>query len=498
MLRGGTPAGPATVQPSAARSGRVPAALAVLWIALDTMSAPPVERPEVFRDEIPWSVSAAVTLDLYLDLASPTRWEQAYDEAKLGSWGNLNPPVGKALLGLGLIGEASTRELQPRVWSDWAEGDSNERGRAALTAARRSVVVQGRALLLLCFALAWVVSGNGWASLLALVALTSDPSLEFLMTSAMTDVPMLLLASLAVAATVRYASRRSIFALACASIAVGLACATKLSAGAFAIGTVCVVLSPGIQVRRRLLHVTLVGALSLGAFIAVNPYLYPAPVERMDKMVAGWSEVKAHQRSDSTDAVDSPLEGLWHVTVRGVVAPYNRRHLSSRALWRSQRAAVLWIAGALGAMALMLAGPRPRRRLGWRGWGLVAATVLALTFPSLALGGPWPAPLLSVAGWIGLVRRIGLEGVRSRAGAYAVIYACTWVVAGLWLPLTWARYFVPVALLAMLSWPVGLCWLQDQIALPAGWQNTATGRAARLLGAAACVVAALALLVPPQ
>ena len=67
-------------------------------------------------DEPSWITTGYLTFQLYTSIAPPERWQVAYDEARLGDWGNLNPPLGKLWIGVFVAPAVAAGEVVNYQW----------------------------------------------------------------------------------------------------------------------------------------------------------------------------------------------------------------------------------------------------------------------------------------------------------------------------------------------------------------------------------------------
>src|ERR1700748_1783026 len=76
--------------------------LALLSSSLFREAAQPAQ---LYVDEAEWINSGRVAFDLLRPGASPQHWAESFDPRRLGAWGNLNPPVGKYIIGAAVTPE---------------------------------------------------------------------------------------------------------------------------------------------------------------------------------------------------------------------------------------------------------------------------------------------------------------------------------------------------------------------------------------------------------
>ncbi len=396
-----------------------------------------------YADETEWITSGYRTLGLVRDLASPGDWDQAYVD--LGAWGNQNPPVGKLIIGVAV---AAVR----------ANGDSvrylttfpfnyqrnllagNFPPTAYLVAARTAMALCGAACLVLIYIAAVLLLRVRWAPLAAPILLFASDTFVMHATRVFTDVPQLLLILAAVVAMLVFIGSQRTWVLVLALVLAGLACATKFSAAPIvAAAMLFVAISHG-SWRRRALQLVAVAVIPFGVFVAVNPYLYPAPIERTRTVMRQWSAYVARQQEESQlrwSAIHSRVDAISKVTSRAIVAP-------KLDTW------VPFACSGLGAAALLLL--RRRRIERWR------RNVLALVAAATILDGAAALlPVLVAIGVFWLIRR-----VRDRDGPsiYAAIVVAMFVVFTVgWIPFDWPRYYLPAIVWMPLLHAAGLAAL---------------------------------------
>lgn len=330
-----------------------PAALLVLaltaWLTVDA-----VQRP-AFADEANWITSSALTYRLVTEMAPPSTWERAYAERKLGDWGALNPPLVKCYIGA-VLAAAGYRDPLP-YWYDWLQtpewNDTHGRyppPRGALLAARLAVVLCSGLCLWLVYWCAWRLTASPWAIVAPFLGLTSV--FRYHGAQVFTDTPELacLLASgLCLITYVERPNGRSVF---WSAIWAGLACSVKFSAGQAVISLALATIWMGGKERVPQTCVALL--LPWAVFVALNPFLYPAPLFRTVELAFAWHLVKQAQQQFALiapEAVTSRLHALWLVLRFGVIDPFGSwlalvtvpLALLGAWTWRSRAWAILFL-----------------------------------------------------------------------------------------------------------------------------------------------------------
>jgi 4-amino-4-deoxy-L-arabinose transferase-like glycosyltransferase len=432
------------------------AIIATLWLRLLGQSA---ER-DVTTDEPAWITSGYVTLQLVRELASPSRWETAYEARQLGDWGNHNPPVAKLLIGL-----ATAHALRPGDRVDyrwlWDRGASwNLREGAmppahVLFAARAAIAGTAALCLLLAYLIALECTGGGWFALWAPFALGLIPIFSEHAALVYTDVPQLMFLLLAAWALMRFFARRRWAWLLVSLLAAGLACAVKFSSGPAVLAIVATLLWTE-KGRQRGYVVAATLTVPFAVFVAVNPYLYPAPVRRTAALITGWSESKREQQSDAQLANTSVQSRK-----RAASLVFQRVALSQE----HRRGPIEFVGGALLTLGLLV-----RTSVAWRQrkarsvlpWLLVSAAS-AMTYAVYwdAWGGG-PLALLCAGLCVGL--RCGHHAAQPsssnlRRRSLALVFLVFAVCVAAWLPFAWSRYYLPVLVWVPALQAVGLAAL---------------------------------------
>jgi hypothetical protein len=472
------------------------------------------QRPPILTaDESQWITSGYVAWKLLRQRAPPARWERAFDERELSDWGNKNPPLGKYWIGLAVTPHV---QVDSDVRYHWAffrpPGSPGPRNNAPppamLVAARTAIAVSGALALAACYLVALELLGASLWACLAPLSLFLVPSFQFHATRVFTDMPELALLLLGTHSLLAYA-RTSRFAwLAAALVCGGLACAVKFTAGAFCVAMLLYVGQRSL--RRRELRWALPAAVAVPVFcfVAVNPYLYDAPLAKTVQLVRDWQSSKALQREHPVvahQAVHGWNRGLELVSLRGALAPTSApfpRSDASEAVWRLTP--LLLGLSSLALAALWLGGLRPSlRRPAGRLWPLLGAFVGGSALEAI-LADRWT--------WFGGLCGLGLASLVVELGGrrgsvlrpFCCVLLATWLFTALWLPFDWSRYYLPVLV------PMSCVYAHGAAALASrfDWRtrevgeglDAATRRACTALGLAFALVSGcvlLAALTPP-
>jgi hypothetical protein len=357
------------------------------------------QQAPVTIDEPGWISSGAVTFDLVRRQAPVSDWEQAYDRLHLGDWGNQNPPVAKFYFGAVL---ALTGHGDPVAYR-WAFPRSAAQNLAAgtlpplavVTPVRLGVVLTAAAVLWLSYLLAFALVEH-LAAVLAPLVLFALPVFRFHATHVYTDVPELACVLLGAVLGCAYARRPRWATLIGAGLAGGLACAIKFNAAPIVAAAVLIVW--WYSTRQRIARAVAVAAMPLILFVAVNPYLYPAPIARTRAIISTWNARKLQQQHDpnlAASVVQSRAEALQLVLRRGIVQPHVTPPFS-----RSEP--LEWVLVPLLAAGLLVLLRKNPLRVAWATLFLthVAMTVWWLPLDWARYYLPvaiWIAPLVSVA-----------------------------------------------------------------------------------------------------
>lgn len=442
-----------------------PGLLVVLGATTFLIREARADRPG-FVDEPAWINAGAITLQLFADRAAPSIWEHAYRDRDLGDWGNKNPPLGKLLIGLAAA--CATSEAGETDRLGWRWGWTYEQNLAAgrlpsdelLRAARTASAVAASITLLLVYLAGTQLAASPKIAALGPLWLVLAPGFIGHAGLAVVDTFQLALMAFSTVACLRYARARRLRWLALGAAMGGLACAVKFNAAPALLGVGLWLLTLETGWQRRITTSCVAFVLSIGAFLVVNPYLYPAPLSRTVALIEEWSRSKSVQQTDpllASTAVRSPVEGLALASTRGLLA-----HASSTDPMKSSDEGPLplraghgaLLASAVAALAVFLT--LRRRRTDGRGEH-AHPIVWALLVASIALGFPGLIVLLG-AGVAASVRRDDAERTFAlRLPAYQL--GASWLAIGLWLPFDWPRYYLPILLFGAMLIPVAVRWL---------------------------------------
>lgn len=437
---------------------------AILLIGLLAASLLDLARlMKIHVDESPWITSGYITYRLVVDLAPPDRWETAY--SRLGSWGNMNPPVGKLLIGLFTAHAITENDVVAYNW-DWEQTRewNLTYGRMppphVLLGVRAGMVVTGTLCLLLAYLVAVQLVGVRWIALWAPVSLMFNTVFAAHSAMALTSVPQLLFLLLASWLFNQFLVRRKWPLLIGAAIAMGLACAVKFNSAPLVAVALLFAVRGWPDMRRRLLAASGIAAIPLMTFVAVNPYLYAAPLQRTRSLLQQWSATIAQQQADPLlggAAVGSPGVGAALVMKRAVVSqdrapPHGEEKSGAPTL--------------LEVLALVIVAITLIRR-GWRDappgrWRRLAPWVILLV-GSGVMYGLWYGSLggasfgLLIAGLVGLWRSTAARNRDYLPAAFvALVFIMFAVCTSLWLPFDWARYYLPATVWIPILQVVGL------------------------------------------
>jgi len=244
-------------------------------------------------DEPGWLRSGGVAYQLVTDRAPAEKWETAFGE---NEFDNRNPPVGKLIIGAMMA--ANGLHLPNYRWAWGLSYDENlARGTLppvdVLRSIRLGVTMLGAVTLLLMYSVAWRLTRSAWA-IAAPVYLFNLPVFQFVATRVYTDVIEVMLMLVSGLAVLIYVDQPRRWAPLCAAaIAAGLACATKFSAAPLVIALAIVVARAS---AGRLLPLLIVMLVPVLVFVAVNPFLYRAPVTRTRGVIASWGALISQQQ----------------------------------------------------------------------------------------------------------------------------------------------------------------------------------------------------------
>ena len=345
---------------------------------------------EYFGDESPWITSGEVTLRLVEHLAPPSEWQHAYVDAKLGDWGLMNPPIGKLYFGLilRLTGIHDTKRYRWEYGHGEAENQAlgNMPPMEWVTPVRLGVVVMGGLSLWLVYLGAWQLLRH-WTALLAPLVVFS--AMSFFATHVLTEVPELVLILASGYLLLRYVERPSLGLLTASAVVAGLACAVKYSAAQSVIALVLVTIWAPDSWWKRFRHTVIALTLPFLVFVAVNPFLYPAPVLRTISLIGAWYWNKGFQQHlalFAPVAVWTRSDALYLVTMRAILPDVS---------------ILPWVFARWAALTIIV---------------------------GLGLAGLWP-----------------IARTRPRiVAAWTILSGSSFVMTVLWLPLNWSQYYLPV------------------------------------------------------
>ena len=396
-----------------------------------------------------------------------------------------NPPVGKYVMGMGLalLGHRITDlSLQRNFERHWEDPDALLRylPRSTLLAARAVVSVFG----VLCCVLVYVIgrmSGGIATGGIAALLLLGHPLFREFSRMAMTDVILLAFMTAVVALTLAQArglesesdhGRRSrggarpmirwwVFAAA-TGVAIGLAAGTKLNGGLAGIfygtavlGMLLLLWLRGRPVRWWGYATATAGALaiSLVFFVAVNPYLYTQPLEKMRHLLPVYEEWMLKQAVSPGDPLFLPTQKAAAVAYRYFLEP----GLPLRFFPGSFQlpAGFLFFAVGVGVTTKRLvrgltSGPLPVSAIvliAWLGtYGLGITAWIPLSWPRYALPLAAVVMTFTAVGVVAVVTFVGSVGTRMLAAAKgksaAIRISPSTAAAGvLWAVLTIAVYY---------------------------------------------------------
>lgn len=427
-------------------------------------------RVEIDIDESSWISAGLLTRDLVAERQPPSEWVSAYERRGLGEWGNLNPPIGKLLIGVFAHPVRQPGDTVAYAWTwgqtlDWNRRYGRLAPRHLLQAARTGIAWTGVLSLVLAYAIAVQLVGARWIALWAPLALFGNPGFRAHSAIAYTNIPQLCLLLLAVFLFLRFLRGARTWWLVLAAMAMGLACAIKFNAAAIVVGALFFVLVfrsgvsffAGRWSGRRAVGGLCLLLLPPAVFVAVNPYLYPAPIERTVALVHNWSLVTAEQQRDPLLAdlvVPTRAEAVRLMLTRALVSqehasPYGQMHLGS--------VSILELAGLLFLFPLL--------RRSWRERTaplplLTALLVCVIGFQLLYDRWGGVCVLLLLVGLAASFRvrhdHSNLDTAHVGPGFLATVFVSFAILTTMWLPFDWARYYLPVAVWIPFLQVVGL------------------------------------------
>ena len=382
-------------------------------------------------DEPSWITSGYLGFSLLTDMEPLERWEESWDEYQLGSWGNQNPPLGKYFIGA--VVSVVKDDGEP-VRFRWCQYDVLLPPPDFLAGVRVGMALIGSLALFFAWLAAFIATRDPVTALVAPLYLYFHGTFQIHATTVHTDIIQLVFLLAATAALFGFVRKKSASYAILAATAAGFSCAAKFSSAPIVpvIAVAAAFCARGsIRHRASLTLATLV--IPVAVFVAVNPYLYDAPIDKTLHILHLWKELIGRQ------AIDPAL--VDHVV-------------------HSRLAAIAWIVGEVvgpdladkilaGLAALCLwvwlrFGLRPRLSLRAT-IGLIAALVLVMllewqiTDRTRVMSLLWPIALFAI------VRSHRSQTASERAQDIVVCGAALFVTGwvSLWLPFYWPRYSLP-------------------------------------------------------
>ena len=367
--------------------------------------------------------------------------------------GTLNPPLGKLIFGAAV---ACAREPGDPVRYVWLWPYSYEANLKAgtlpppslLGSVRGVMVPFGVLALLLVYLIAREVSGPArFAPILAPLLLFSSQTFRDYSTSVFTDGPLLAFTLAALWFVLLWLRQTRPWQLAVALVCLGLACATKLNAGALVLVTVLFVALVPAPLKTRMTRALVATAVPSAVFVSVNPYLWPHPLGRTLSLVEGWRQCMLVQQADPANAatkVVDRLRALDLVFHRVLLIPVRSAGLDG--------IAGLWSHALLGLLVFVAIACLALAAFRWSGGGLDRRRVrMALALGALADPLTWAFPgsnalvalLLGLGAWR-LALRLRGPHLFGAPGYLALFLLTTLVATWLWLPFDWHRYYLPL------------------------------------------------------
>jgi hypothetical protein len=395
-------------------------------------------RTALSIDEPHWITSGYVTYLLIATGAPSAQWETEFDAYGLGHWGNMNPPIGKFIIGIAV---AHAKRPDDAVRYLWDFSRTREQNLATsslppihiLREVRIVIAVLASLCLLLIFLLARYLTHHPFVALAAPVFLWSSPVFRELASVVFVDIPQLAFVLGAAVTFAFHAKTSSRVALWASLVLAGLACATKLSAAVVVVGMLVYLLVQFARRRGTLFDIAATGAVPLFVFVAVNPFLYPDAIERIRYILASWEAFYAFIQTgpDRAMATITLWQRVSHMAAQGVFFLDDRAALTSAA-----PRLLATFAGATLAWRLALLQTRGRRVLAVALSGAVALGVCGVISGGVAL-------LLGAA--CADVDLLGANKRNEAAGQLlfvALFTSVTVVVTTQWLPVNWMRYYL--------------------------------------------------------
>jgi hypothetical protein len=198
----------------------------------------------------------------------------------------------------------------------------------------------------------------------------------------------------------------------------------------------------------------------------VNPYLYPAPLERSLHMLSQWSRLYAGLARNPTfvhQVVDSPLHGCWLVFLRSIADPR---------IYRPFDLAISpWILPVITAVGLALSFLFFRQRSWLKTGGSSPRCLATLLFSALVVSAQF---YFGVGGWAGLFT-LGAAQILIPSGAsrqdpllnprvfLGTALALTWIMTGAWMTLDWDRYYLRSLMFSAVIFAAGLVWFANLV-----------------------------------
>lgn len=420
-----------------------------------------IEQVEYKTDEGMWIYVSQKAWDLFRS----GDWDSSEWENFDGSWGYVNPPVAKYLIGGGMALQSVDWERTPRV----------DPPSEVLAAARRPAAILG---VIGCLGLVWIGRRSLTApgAIFAGLMLAGSPLWITVSRRAMTDVYGTVLAILSVGAflpvveELHAAGRRQRVALrvSAAGALSGLAVAAKLNAAAtpVALGLALVLLlvreivAPANDRRRGVAMVVLAGVLfgvtAIGVFVLVNPYLHKDGWTRFWGIVDFWREL-------SEGAVARASDGRSFLPQEEGV-----RALVSMALSPVRGIAPLifapFVLGFVGRRTWGRATPELARLVAWLVLVPLALAIGMMRSPLMHAWLPWVGFLGAVLTLLSSDRAELAGSVRVRTGLLLLLWSVV-VLFFVWrmtyMPIV--RYYLPALPVVCLLAGFGLASLRNDL-----------------------------------
>lgn len=450
------------------------------WLLFGSMSAlliwSALRSAQAEVDEPGWIASGFLTLRLATDGAPRERWAAAYDDPRINAFGNINPPFGKYLFGAVV---AVLRDRNDPVDYGWLWPHDYDWNLAAGNIPPPRLLAGVRVFIALvattCLVLVWRISAElmprgTWHPLVASVLLFLHPAFRHCATRVYTDIPQMCLSLAAIWLILVWWRRRNTVALLAGLVTIGLACATKFSAGSLAVLTgiaVCLVPAP---LAVRTWRAAASGLVPVFVFVAVNPYLWRHPVADTLELLQRWSDSRRDQQADPALAADAVL---GRSTACRLV--FERTCLpgvpvgQGNALGMVAKGLVAATVTFVGLAALVARGVSARRRtrsMSRQSAVVIAATAAVASMLAVAVVPlRWLAASLNVAGSVRIIRHLVRHRQCDGMAYFGIVYAGTVVATVLWLPFDWGRYYMPVLGLTTIVASLGVMEFQESLSL---------------------------------